>query len=194
MRHKRATTAVLRAMSPKRALLAVLLAATTSCRSDASNADCTPDEPSFAASDACIYGDGQGALERQRCEPLLDVPTSDPEFSEIAALIVQEDDGMGTARGGCVQAICHGNPGTAGGGIHLPSEPAALYATLVSTIGSTVRKPYVVPGDPEATWMHCNMRLASEGGVGVRMPQTHFLSEEDYELLESWILQGARGP
>jgi hypothetical protein len=181
-------------MSPKRPFLAVVLAATAGCRNDASDADCTPEESSYEQSLACIYGDGQGPLEPHRCAPRLAAPTSDPPFSEIAALLVEVDDGMGTARGGCVQANCHGNPGVAGGGIYLPSEPSALYAALVATIGSTVRKPYLVPGDPDATWMHCNMRLAHDGGVGVRMPQTHFLSDEDYALLESWILQGAKGP
>jgi hypothetical protein len=180
-------------MASERSFLAVLVGL-LGCSHDVRDADCTPDEPSVAASDACIYPDGRAPLGPERCEPLLEAPTSDPPFSEIAALITEDLNAMGELRGACTQAICHGTPAIAAGDLYFPEEPAALYAALVSTIGVTVRKPYVVPGDPAATWMHCNMRTPADGGVGLRMPQTHFLTEQDYELLESWILNGAEGP
>ena len=180
-------------MALHRSLPAVLVLL-LGCSHEVRDADCTPDEPGVSASDACIYPDGRAPLAPERCEPLLDAPTSDPTFSEIAAIVTDEQNAMGEPRGACTQAICHGTPATAAGDLYLPDEPGALYAALVSTIGVTVRKPYVVPGDPAATWMHCNMRTPAEGGVGQRMPQTHFLTEQDYELLESWILNGAEGP
>ena len=181
-------------MSPDRFPLAIILCAATGCANNASDADCTPSEGSFEASEDCIYRDARAPLAPVTCEPRLDAPTSDPPFAAIHALITDEVNAMGEPRGACTQTICHGNPETAAGDIHLPSDPEALYATLISTIGVTVRRPYVVPGDPDRTWMHCNMRLPAEGGVGLRMPQTHFLTDEDYELLESWILHGAEGP
>lgn len=174
--------------------IAILLVGSLGCSHDVRDADCTPDAPSADASDACIYPDGRAPLPPRRCEPQLDAPTSDPDFAEIAAIITEDQNAMGEPRGACTQAICHGDPATPGGDLYLPEEPAALYETLISTIGVTVRQPYVVPGDPAATWMHCNMRTPAEGGVGVRMPQTHFLTDQDYELLESWILNGAEGP
>jgi len=147
---------------------------------------CTPDAPHHGVDEDCLYADVSGD-EVELCIPSVATPTSNPTFQEVFEILVSPEVG-------CDSATCHG--GVANGGIKInQGEAVAAYESLTQSRGNGKSNLYVTPGDPEASWMHCNVRpLGSEGIIGQVMPQNRGMTEEDAQVIEDWILNGAPGP
>lgn len=152
----------------------------------ARDAMCTPDSPNQAADPDCIYADVSGD-EVELCIPTVDTPATNPTFQEVFDILVRPDVG-------CDSATCHG--GVANGDIKInQGELDAAYESLTTSRGNGKTNFYVTPGNPEASWMHCNVRPAgSPGIIGQVMPQGTGMTEEDARVIEDWILNGAAGP
>ncbi len=89
---------------------------------------------------------------------------------------------------------CHDAVQRAGGLWDLTDEDSAWDA-LVSTPSSDVPAfNRIQPGDPDASYLFLKItsRQAEVGGSGARMPPTGFaLPDDDVELIEEWIIEGA---
>lgn len=147
---------------------------------------CTPDAPNRNASEDCLFDDVSDD-EIELCIPTREVAESEPTFAEVFDILVRDDVG-------CDSAVCHG--GVANGNFRInQGEVEAAYESLTTSRGTGKSNFYVVPGDPEASWMHCNVRPeGSEGIIGQVMPQFTGLTDEDARVIEDWILNGAPGP
>ena len=159
---------------------------------DRLDSTCTPDEPSIDESEDCIRANGRGPLLGAECDAIQEEAGSDPTWAEVEAVLTDE------TRGSCTlnSLGCHGEPGGGISGIAITGTGQELYDSLLSTTG-TQGRPYVIPDDPEASWMHCNVRNRNfEGSVGKAMPLTPqgLPDDADVLLIEDWILQGAKGP
>jgi hypothetical protein len=82
--------------------------------------------------------------------------------------------------------------GTAMGGLVLSSGRAA--AQLVGFKSIESKLPRVTPGDLEKSYLHHKLRgtFMEVGGVGVKMPLSGEIPEEEIVLIEEWILGGAK--
>jgi len=170
----------------KRLVLAGLLTMAGCADYGARDARCTPDSPHQGVSDDCIYAD-VSRDEVELCVPTVEMPATNPTFEEVFAILVSPDVG-------CDSATCHG--GVSNGDVRInQGEIVAAYESLTTSRGNGKTNFYVTPGDPEASWMHCNVRpIGSEGIIGQVMPQGTGMSEENARIIEDWILNGAPGP
>ena len=172
---------------------AILVLAVAACvPNDRLDANCTPDEPSVDQNRDCNRSDGLGPGVLVVCDAIQDEPASDPTWDDVKDILTSE------AKGRCSDtAGCHGDAATAAIGLHLPADDdQALYDALINTTGRQ-GVPYLIPGDPGGSWMHCNLRNRNfDGGVGKAMPlgDEGLPDDADVLLIEDWILQGAVGP
>ena len=131
-------------------------------------------------------GDGAGLLDipsgpAMRCIPAM---TGDAASATIS---YSQDIVPMLARAGCLTSGCHSGSGVSSGyslatyeGLFGPGEQAEFLGMC-----------NVVPGDPEACYL---LHKLSEDVplIGSRMPATGlWLADDDYALLQAWILDGA---
>lgn len=79
---------------------------------------------------------------------------------------------------------CHAVGGAAG--LTVGPTAAATREDLLESVSSEGR-PYVVPGDPDGSWIIQITRPGAE----VRMPPEQWLPDEDWETLVAWVAAGA---
>ncbi len=127
-------------------------------------------------------------------------PTCEPDpdcaVSFASDLMPLFGDGIGA----CGASGCHASDIA---GFAFPAEAAAAHAAITSYVfqGSA---PYVVPCEPEASKLLCNLRVAGTaappyGSCGSPMPKASVndsvsdrpLSAEELGLVEAWIVCGA---
>lgn len=109
------------------------------------------------------------------------------------------------AKGKCSDSNCHA-PGTGKDGPTITAgDAAASYASLVAYVTISDGLPYVVPCNPPASQMLCNMKLGAMTGLNAygdcsnRMPKVsaadmvadEFLTQADVNKIAEWIKCGA---
>ncbi len=114
-----------------------------------------------------------------RCNPQAGAGTSSVSYSQDVLPML--------AQGGCLSSGCHGGDNVSSGysldtyeGLFGPGEQAGVLGMC-----------NVVAGDPEACYLlhKLNEQIPL---IGVRMPNTGlWLSDEHYQLLQTWIVDGA---
>lgn len=96
---------------------------------------------------------------------------------------------------GCTNAACHG-----GGETSPAPRMSDAHGAYAQIMGATFApQPYVVPGDPNASQMLCNLVLApgqgmnAHGACGVSMPLStnSVLTQDDLATIAEWIACGA---
>lgn len=165
------------------AVVASFSALASGCANDALDASCTPDEPSIDLNDDCIYVNGQVAVQPAPCEPYDGEIPAAPAWEETFSILTAPE------RGNCSADYCHGEQDTAELGIWLPQgNRDTFYETLINSKG-TIGRPYLNPGDPEASWMHCNVRGAPGGGSAMPKPAGMPVFSDALQI-EAWVLAG----
>jgi hypothetical protein len=88
---------------------------------------------------------------------------------------------------GCAFAACHAAVQPMGG-LDLVTDP---YSALMNGVSPISQQRYLVPGDPEASYVF--VKLAKDApGFGARMPPNAPLSDARLALVRSWIAAGAK--
>jgi len=103
-------------------------------------------------------------------------------------------DEMGS--GGCsASSMCHGTVDN--GKLKLPKgDTAAIYKALLGySLDATPGPagPYVVPCDPDASKLLCNLALKSGNATtcGLVMPPIGGLTDAEFNIISEWIACGA---
>ena len=135
--------------------------------------------PNDSIIDSAPGGDPDPPGAALRCIPQVGDGTSSVSYSQDILPML--------AQGGCLSSGCHGGNNVSSGytldtyeGLFGPGEQAGI-----------LNMCNVVAGDPEACYLLHKLNEALPL-IGVRMPNTGlWLSDEHYQLLQTWIIDGA---
>ncbi len=135
-----------------------------------------------AAGLACA-GDGPGTTEPGGRNDSVPVGTPFASFSgSVQPIFTQR----------CAFSGCHAGA-SPGGDMNL--EQGQAYGNIVDVISSVPSLKRVLPGFPDSSFLVHKIQgtQASVGGSGLRMPITNCcLSQDQIDLIRSWITTGAR--
>ncbi|WP_156041039.1 hypothetical protein [Chondromyces apiculatus] len=137
-------------------------------------------QPGSKAAD-CPYGEKGGPTRENISCPVPPKPAvCRYVWSQVYAVL---DD---PSKGACTTQGCHGEGGTLGDGLAIPSGNAVSAWSVLTTYESDVKGKYINPGSPTESWIVCNVQGSEEGGSPMPKPNG-LLEEADVQMVRDWF-------